>query len=157
MRPRSKGRKFAMQMLFQIFSPKPGEELVSPEDGEELQQVFQEFWQDAGEAVPDQTRAFSEEIVCGVLKNQPQISEAIVHHTKNWRLDRMPLVDLSILRLGTYEIFCGNTPIEVIVNEAVELAKHFSSSESGRFINAVLDAIAKDHGQKTHTSNIINR
>lgn len=74
-----------------------------------------------------------------------EIDGIISESLKNWKFDRISLVDRSILRLGTYEIFFSQTPVPhpVVINEAVELAKRYGTEESGSFVNGVLDAIRK--------------
>lgn len=81
----------------------------------------------------------------GLTSHIEEIDRIITESVKNWKFERISLVDKSILRLGTYEIFFSNftTPLPVIINEAVELAKKFGTDESGAFVNGVLDAIRK--------------
>ncbi|NIS74826.1 MAG: transcription antitermination factor NusB [Deltaproteobacteria bacterium] len=81
----------------------------------------------------------------GLTLNLQEIDGIITETLKNWKFDRISLVDRSILRLGTYEIFFSQSPVPypVVINEAVELAKKFGTNESGAFVNGVLDAIRK--------------
>lgn len=81
----------------------------------------------------------------GLTLNLQEIDGIITETLKNWKFDRISLVDRSILRLGTYEIFFSLSPVPypVVINEAVELAKKFGTNESGAFVNGVLDAIRK--------------
>lgn len=81
----------------------------------------------------------------GVVANKEQIDPAIVAVAENWRLSRMMPVDRNVLRLGTYELLFATDrqPLEVVLNEAIELARRFGSAESPRFVNGVLDKIAK--------------
>ena len=81
----------------------------------------------------------------GVQKGKPSIDELIVSHAKGWALDRMPALDRAILRLGIYELLSRpDVPVAVVIDEAVELAKRFSTDDSGRFVNGVLAAVAKN-------------
>ena len=83
-------------------------------------------------------------LVIGVLDHLEDIDTIIETHSTGWRLSRMPAVDRSILRLGVYELRYTETPVGVVVSEAVELAKVYSTAKSGRFVNAVLANVAKD-------------
>jgi N utilization substance protein B len=81
----------------------------------------------------------------GLTSHIDDIDGIITESLKNWKFDRISLVDRSILRLGTYEIFFSHltVPYAVVINEAVELAKKFGTDDSGAFVNGVLDAIRK--------------
>ena len=84
------------------------------------------------------------EVVTGVLEKREELDALITSHSKNWRLERMPRVDLSILRLAAYEIiFRTDIPKTVAINEAIELGKRFGSEGSGAFINGILDRLEK--------------
>lgn len=82
-------------------------------------------------------------IVGGVAARAAAIDELISEHATGWTLARMPSIDRNVLRIGSYELLGRpDVPVAVIINEAVELAKTFSTDESGRFVNGVLSAIA---------------
>ena len=78
--------------------------------------------------------------VCGDLETIDKRIKDCSHH---WRLERMSLIDRNIMRIGVFEILEKQVPIEVVINEAVEIAKIFGDSKSGAFVNGILDAIAK--------------
>lgn len=81
-------------------------------------------------------------LVKGTIENKSQIDQLISKYTENWELSRMSTVDRNILRIGTYEILKTlETPINVIINEAVEIAKKYSTEDSGKFVNGILDKI----------------
>jgi len=81
----------------------------------------------------------------GVQDGKSAIDELIVSHAKGWAIDRMPALDRAILRLGIYELLSRpDVPVAVVIDEAVELAKRFSTDDSGRFVNGVLAAVAKN-------------
>jgi transcription antitermination protein NusB len=83
-------------------------------------------------------------LVEGVAAHQERIDELIAGHARGWTLDRMPVIDRSVLRLAVFELLeRPDVPIAVIIDEAVELAKRFSTDDSGRFVNGVLSAIAR--------------
>ena len=71
------------------------------------------------------------------------MDELIVKHAENWRLERLAIIDRAVLRLAMHELRATDTPPKVVINEAVDLAKKFSSQESGAFVNGILDAFRK--------------
>ena len=107
-------------------------------------QVTKTFWAQRS-GVEDDARGFAEDLFRVANERLPEIDAAIQKHADNWRLDRMAAVDRNVLRAGVAE-FLGypKTPKPVIINEALEIARKFSSPESVHFINGVLDSIAKD-------------
>lgn len=93
---------------------------------------------------PDSIIKFSLELVKGVLSNINEIDILIKNHASNWSLERMANIDRNILRIATYEIvFIDNIPKSVSINEAVELAKKYSTESSFGFVNGVLGKIEK--------------
>ena len=91
---------------------------------------------------PDQ---LTQELVLGVGRMIPTLDEHIEQRAKGWTLARMPVLDLNVMRLGVYELMeRRHVPTAVVLNEAVELAKRFSTDDSGRFVNGVLAAVAAD-------------
>lgn len=81
----------------------------------------------------------------GTLRHQPEIDPKIIATAENWRLTRMMPVDRNVLRLGAYELLFdpAGQPIEVVINEAIELARRYGSKDSGGFVNGILDKLAK--------------
>ncbi len=93
--------------------------------------------------IPDDLRAFAYKLVNGVLANKARMDRIIQEHAPEWPLSQMAIVDRNILRLAIYEFaILEETPLKVVVNEAVELAKEFGSDNASRFINGVLGAVA---------------
>jgi transcription antitermination protein NusB len=128
---RRRAREWALQMLFQI-------DLTAVAPGE----VFREFW--LGQEASEETRHFAERLVEGVVRERLELDRVLVGSTENWRLERMAVVDRNVLRLGAYELlFESETPLAVVLDEAIEVAKKFGSEESGAFINGVLDAVRR--------------
>ena len=83
-------------------------------------------------------------LTSGVSSRRTELDEIITEHSHTWTIHRMPAIDRNILRLAIYELMDRpDVPVAVIINEAVELAKRFSTEESGRYVNGVLSAIAK--------------
>jgi transcription antitermination protein NusB len=130
---RRKSRELVLQMLFQSDMGK-----------QTADQVTKTFWAQRSD-VEDDARGFAEDLFRVANERLPEIDAAIQKHADNWRLERMAAVDRNVLRAGVAE-FLGypKTPKPVIINEALEIARKFSSPESVHFINGVLDSIAKD-------------
>ena len=85
---------------------------------------------------------FAEALIAGVQSNQPRIDDLISGVAENWRLDRMAAIDRNILRLGAFEmLFCPDVPAKVAINESLELAKRYSTAQSSRFVNGILDRL----------------
>jgi N utilization substance protein B len=93
---------------------------------------------------PEQPDDFMETLVRGATGQAASIDERIAAKSEHWRLDRMPAVDRNILRLAVYEMSEVGTPAPVVIDEALELARKFSTDESVAFINGVLDAVRRD-------------
>lgn len=83
-------------------------------------------------------------LVKGTIEHLSEIDEIFIKHLENWTLDRIGSVDRSVIRMGIYEMkYLGDIPVNVTLNESVEVAKSFGGEESGRFVNGVLSKIAK--------------
>ena len=87
--------------------------------------------------------AFAKELVCGTMATRDAIDAQIAAHARNWRIERMAAVDRNLLRLAVYELLHTDTPAQVVMNEAVELAHDFGGERSPAFVNGVLDAVAR--------------
>jgi len=88
--------------------------------------------------------AFAEALLRGVIENQTEIDPIIDRRAQGWGLDRLALVDRNILRIGLYELLYGDIPPEVVIDEAVELAKTYGTEQAPRFINGILDRVWKE-------------
>jgi len=99
------------------------------------------FWKSARAA--DKTRAFANQLFEGAARDVSSLDQMIRLHCENWRFERLAAIDRAILRLAIHEMSSAETPPKVVLNEAVELAKKFSSEESGSFVNGVLDSVHK--------------
>jgi N utilization substance protein B len=119
-----------MQMLFQWD--------MSQQDFTKLES---KFWKSAKAA--DKTRAFANKLFEGAAKDVAVLDALIVGHSDNWRFERLAAIDRAILRLAIHEMKSSDTPPKVVLNEAVDLAKKFSSEESGAFVNGILDSVHK--------------
>ena len=130
MASRSHGRQLAVQMLYQhMFS------------GYEPEKVFELFWR--GAKADEVTREFCENLTQGVLDNRDQLDLEVGAYLKNWSLDRIAVIDRLILEIAFYElVYSQDVPWKVVIDEAVNLGKLFSSDKSATFINGVLHAWA---------------
>ena len=94
-------------------------------------------------ALPVDPDEFAAQLVVGVGENPDDLDAVIASHARNWDVDRMPALDRAILRLATYElIHRPDVPTAVVISEAVELAKSYSTDDSSRYVNGVLSAVA---------------
>jgi len=101
------------------------------------------FW-DMNEQAP-KVREFADILFRGTITKLKEIDRLIQSHTRNWRLSRMAAVDRNVLRLAVFELLAdAGTPDTVVINEALEIAKKFSTDESAQFVNGVLDSIKND-------------
>jgi len=130
---RRKAREYALQMLFQSeFAGKDREETVPEDVG-------------AGKNDKEELKHFATEIYRGTLKHLEEIDRVIQEAAEHWDLHRMAAVDRNILRFAVYEIlYRPDIPSAVTINEALEIAKKYSSLESVPFINGLLDRIARN-------------
>ena len=127
---RRRGRELALQLLYQ-------RELA----GGELDTLTAS----AGELqeVPAAAREFAHQLLAGVITNLAEIDSELEGQADNWRIERMAAVDRNILRLAMFELLHQpHTPVGVVIDEAIELAKRYGSERSSQFVNGVLDAFA---------------
>ena len=123
-------RELAVQFLYQFDL-----------GGGSLEEALPLFWQTQPE-VNDSGRKFTEELIHGVVEHRELIDEKIGKYTENWNLPRIAAVDRNILRLAIYEMMHrDDIPPIVSINEAVDVAKKFSTQDSGKFVNGILDKV----------------
>jgi N utilization substance protein B len=133
---RRRAREYTLQILFQIDFK--GREVSSND--------FENFWLDKNES--EDVKKFTEDLVKGTIKRLDEIDSRIEKIAENWVLKRMAAVDRNILRFAAYEIlYRKDIPSAVSIDEAIEVAKKFSSSEAASFINGILDRLAKEAGK----------
>ena len=151
---RREARERAVQFLFEF-------DLTPPDN---LDEALQRFWdtQSAGAIAGEKggatwgdqvtlppvsaeeatVRLFAEPLIRGTLEHRERLDAEIIKYAKNWDLQRMAVVDRNILRLAVYEMFYrDDIPPVVSINEAVDIAKRFSTEDSGKFVNGILDKI----------------
>jgi N utilization substance protein B len=139
---RRKARECALQMLF-------GADVV----GIDSPFATDDFWNELGDSGFDEkTREFANNLVRGTLNNLEAIDDKIRTRAEHWRIERMAIVDRNVLRLAVYEFLFEDTPHTVVINEALEIARRFSTFEATQFINGILDAIKLDL-EKSATEN----
>ena len=134
MSARTKARKRALDILFQadVRGDEPGVILAA-----EAQRA-------ASEPAREASWLYAREIVDGVIDHGEEIDELIATHSKDWKIERMPAVDRALLRMGVWELLHNDeVPTAVVIDEAVELAKEFSTDDSGSFVHGVLARVAR--------------
>jgi N utilization substance protein B len=130
---RRKAREIALQFLYLL------EQNAASDPGP----YEAEFWQ--RHPVDAAAHDFASSLVHGTKRHQGEIDKRIAASAEHWELDRMAVVDRNILRLAVYELlFEPGVPAKVAINEAIEIAKKFGTTESGRFINGVLDRVHRE-------------
>ena len=138
MTTRREARELALQALYQV-------DLGAEADPGGGLALFWRHFNPGGEEVDP----FARELVEGVLEQRERIDALISAASERWRLPRLSRVDLSLLRLSTFELLaCPDIPASVTIDEAVEIARRFGSADSAGFVNGVLDAIAGALGVK---------
>jgi len=129
MRQRRKAREVALQVLYGIDVAQGN-----------LRETMDLFWDNFD--APEKVKTFSSVLVEGTWQNRIQLDALISSCAENWSVERMSIVDRSILRMAVYEfLYCQEIPPKVAINEAIDLGKLFGSENSGAFINGVLDAL----------------
>lgn len=142
MRKRTQARELALQILYQEDIAHSG-----------IEEVLQNFWEEKDESFSGnddtEVRQYAERIVRGTLEKLDAIDRMIEKFAEHWEIKRMAYVDRNILRLAVYEMmFMDEIPVKVAINEAVELAKRYGESDSSKFVNGILDKIAKTECKK---------
>lgn len=140
---RRKAREVALQILYQVE--------LNPND---LKVILSDFWKD--NPSENEIIDFAEALIKGTLEKGTQIDQIIQDAVKNWKLDRLSVIDRNIIRIGTFEMLYlqdyfkdqDTVPAAVTINEAVEIAKKFSTPDSGKFVNGILDQIRKICGKE---------
>jgi len=132
---RRQAREFALQILYQRDA-----------GGEPLEASIASFWESQGVAQPD-IRSFAEDLVRGAERHRESIDERILAASEHWDPSRMAAIDRTILRLAVFELLHReDIPPKVSINEYIEIAKKFSTEDSGAFVNGILDRIWREHG-----------
>lgn len=135
MRKRTQAREYALQVLYQMDITR-----------DNYSTALDNFWQaHSEEKIADEMKSFAIELVKGAAGNLEMIDKKISQYAANWKLERMAVVDRNVLRMSCFELlFREDIPPKVSINEAVDLAKKYSGSEAGKFVNAILDKIKSE-------------
>ena len=138
MRKRTKAREHALKILYAIDIT-----------GDEPKKCIDTYWR-GNEENDTEIKAFANSLVLGVSNKGSEIDKIISESATNWQMKRMAVIDRNILRFASYELlFADEIPPKVTINEAIDIAKRYGDSESGKFVNGVLDKINKDIVKKT--------
>jgi len=141
---RRKARECALQMLFAADFAE-----AVPEE------VLKTYWVELGDSdVEESAREFATRLAAGTLSRLETLDERIRSRAEHWRIPRMAIVDRNILRLAVYEFLYEPTPRTVAINEALEIARRFSTYEATQFINGILDAIKRDLDEQQPQVNV---
>jgi N utilization substance protein B len=132
MSARRKGRELALQVLYQLD--------MSGEASEQGLRALAE-----GVDVSPGARDFAWQLVHGVRERRDEIDAHVAAVSAHWKLDRLAQIDATVIRIAAYELLTG-LPVEIAINEAVEVARRYGTAESAAFVNGVLDAVAKRLG-----------
>src|SRR6266705_2303459 len=143
---RRKARECALQMLF------AADVAETPPD-----EVARTYWAELGDGdIEGAAREFATRLAMGTLAHLEPLDERIRSRAEHWRISRMAIVDRNILRLAVYEFLHESTPRTVTINEALEIARRFSTYEATQFINGILDAIKGDLDKESPPSETVN-
>ncbi len=135
---RRKARECALQMLF-----------AADISEARVDELVRFFWSELSDPeVEEPAREFATRLATGTLAHLVELDERIRSRAEHWRISRMAIVDRNILRLAVYEFMHEPTPRTVAINEALEIARRFSTYEATQFINGILDAIKRDLDQQ---------
>jgi len=129
------GRTLAFQVLYSTHFVDAG----NPSDAETLFNVNPLVL----EQESDTACEFARDLILGVDKNREAIDKAIQDHSQHWKIERIAMVEISIMRLSLYEMMFTDIPVKAAINEAIELSKSFGDGKSRSFVNGILDGVAK--------------
>jgi N utilization substance protein B len=139
---RHRGREVALQVLYAIDLAAAEAEGQEGSSGDPQAEIFDRISENF--VVPTVVMAFARALVKGVVERIDELDEILGVHARNWRVSRMAVVDRNVLRLAVHELRDTDTPVAVVIDEAVDLARRFGSESSASFVNGVLDAVARE-------------
>ncbi len=145
---RREAREFCLQFLFHFQLPVfQDQKKTIAADSVELFERINTFRETLGVTLSSQDQAWVTTMTKGILQNITLLEEMVSAHLKNWKMNRLSRIELTLLLMAAYELkFQKDTPFKVVINEAIELSKKYSTKESGQFINGVLDTLARELG-----------
>lgn len=143
MSTKREAREFCLQFLYHFQLPAFHEQKKGLESTEIFQRV-QEFKQTLGIELDSDAQAYVATMVKGILKHHEELETILVKYLKNWKLSRISKIEHTIFILAIYELkFTPEVPGKVVINEAIELGKKYSTKESAGFLNGILDNVFK--------------
>ncbi len=143
MSTKREAREFCLQFLYHFQLPAFTEQKKSLDTVEIFERV-QEFKQTLGVELDPEAQAYVATLVKGILKTHTELEEILVKYLKNWKLSRISKIEHTIFIMAIYELkFHQDVPGKVVINEAIELGKKYSTKESAGFLNGILDSIFK--------------
>lgn len=149
---RRRGRELALKIIYSY-----------QDNSASVESVLEDFWSnfrfredilgeavdETSEVVPVEVRRFTEDLALGAIANLSELDGVIKEYSTNWTLERMAKVDLSLLRLATFELlFHPDVPTSVVINEAIEIGKRYGTKDTPAFINGILDKISRTRRQQ---------
>lgn len=150
---RRQGRELALKMIYSLFDQDLSLQIALEDFWREFRfrdDILGDALEDADQSIPPDVRSFAEELVQGVYDKLEEIDEILHSYSTNWSLERMARVDLALLRLSAYELlYRPDIPVNVVINEAVEIGKRYGTKETPAFINGILDRISRSCRQKS--------
>lgn len=143
MSTKREAREFCLQFLYHFQLP-AFQELKKDPDTVEIFQRLQDFKQTLNLELDSESQAWVSTLVKGILKTHDELEEILVKYLKNWKLSRISKIEHTIFMVSIYELkYHPEIPGKVVINEAIELGKKYSTKESAGFINGILDSIFK--------------
>ena len=132
MRKRTQAREASLKILY-----------AADITGSSVQECHRNFWGD-GREEKSEMKKFSDCIVFGFDSKRERVDEVIAKYAANWKISRMASIDRNVLRIAVFELlFVEEVPPKVVINEAIEMAKKYGDTDSGKFVNGILDRICK--------------
>ncbi len=140
---KTEAREFCLQFLYHFQLP-AFQDLKKTLETSDLFQRIQDFKETLGKELSSEGQAYVSSTVKGILKSHEEIETILVKYLKNWKLSRISKIEHTIFMLSIYELkFTPDVPAKVVINEAIELGKKYSTKESSSFINGILDSVMK--------------
>lgn len=142
MSSRRESRECALKLLYQIDL-----KFAFTAYESDLNKALDSLWLE--NELDDDGKNFAKALVEGAISNLSKIDDLISRHSTNWKIGRMAYVDRNVMRIAVFELlFLQDVPVKVAINEAVDIAKAYGDSQSGAFVNGILDNIAKEIGRE---------
>lgn len=137
------GRKFAFQFIYHFSMPEFSDQLQElMQSDSDLQDLIRGHLEATETELHPQSLEYSKSLISKCLSHHKEVVDTISQTSKNWKVERMNSVDLSVLKIGVTEIlFLKDTPRKVVINEAINMAKEFGGKNSGPFVNGILDKV----------------